>query len=67
MSFQNSPLFHFIVGTLWFAAAIVTALEHQTFVGPVFWPPILLSAAGIYFYARGIFLIIKRRCRGKDL
>lgn len=49
MDIKNSPLFHFIVGTLWFLAAAVTALEHQAFIGNIYWPPIILSIAGVYF------------------
>ena len=61
MDFKDSPLFHFIVGTLWSVAAAVTAYEHRTFSGPVFWPSILLGIAGIGYYVRCIYLIIKNR------
>lgn len=65
MDFKNSPLFHFIIGTLWLAAAAITAYETQVFVGPVYWPPILFGMAGIGFYARCIYLIIKYRQHNK--
>ena len=63
MDLKNSPLFHFIVGTLWFLAAAVTALEQQAFIGNIYWPPIILSIAGVYFYARFVYLIIKEHKR----
>ena len=61
MSFKNSPLFHFMIGTLWFITAAVTAYETKAFLGSVYWPPVLFGAAGICFYARCIYLIIKRQ------
>ena len=61
MSLKNSPLFHFVVGTLWFVTAVITAFEIQTFIGSVYWPPILYGASGVCFYVRGFYLIIKNR------
>lgn len=58
MSFKNSPLFHFIVGTLWFITAAITAYEAQTFLGSA---PIIFGIAGIGYYARSIYLFIKNR------
>ena len=43
MSFKNSPLFHFIIGTLWGVTAAITAYETQTYLGSVYWPPILFA------------------------
>lgn len=61
MSFGKSPLFHFIIGTLWAVAAAVTAFETQEFIGPVFWPPVIFGAAAIFFYTRCISLAMKRK------
>ena len=59
--FKNSPLLHFITGTLWFVIAAVIAYKMQSFPGFVFRLPILTSIVGIGYYARGIYLIAKNR------
>ena len=59
MNFQNSPLFHFVTGTLWFLAAVVLWVEKRPFIGLI-----LIGCLGVYFYARGFYLIGKAR-RGR--
>ena len=59
MDLRDSPLFHFILGTLFIVSATLTAIENPVFLGLVYWPPILLGCAGMYFYARGIVLAVK--------
>lgn len=59
--FRNSPVYHFVVGTLWLVVAVLTAIKNPMYVGSVYWPPILLGAVGVFDYVWAIVLIVKNR------
>lgn len=60
MGFYNSSCFYFILGTLWFATATINFYEDGMSSGIYF-----ISILGIYFYVRGVFLVIKHRRHNK--
>ncbi len=59
--FNKSIIFHYVVGTLWFVTAVITAVENPMFVGSVFWPPIIFCVLGVFFYIRATILMVKKR------
>jgi len=61
----RSPCFNFIVGSGWFLAAILMAIENPVFIGPVFWAPIILGMTGFGYFVYGIILTVKERHRNQ--
>lgn len=66
MKFQYFPLFYFILGTLWLAAALLMAWEHPAEPGSVPWAPILFGIASACSYAAGICSLVKNRRDRRD-
>ena len=61
MKLTSSPLLYLSVGVLWLISATIFAIENPIFVGPVYWPPIILGVAGVGSCVYALILTLKNR------
>ena len=61
MMLTRSPIFYLIDGVLLFILAVIEAIENPLYVGPVYWPPIILGVAGVGFCVYALILALKNR------